>query len=127
MAAFGAAHLAYLLGFATRGLDAAATALAAAVLALLGWVTLRWLWPQLDAVWRTPVAAYVAVITCMVALAGGSVAAGGPPLLLAGAACFAVSDLAVARDRFVKPAFANALWGLPLYYGAQLMLASALC
>ena len=36
---------------------------------------------------------------------------------------FYLSDLAVARDRFVSPGFANALWGLPLYYVAQLLFA----
>ena len=32
----------------------------------------------------------------------------------------------VARDRFIAPGFANAAWGLPLYYGAQLVLALTL-
>jgi hypothetical protein len=34
-----------------------------------------------------------------------------------------VSDLFVARDRFVQPGFVNRLLGLPLYYAAQAMLA----
>jgi hypothetical protein len=41
-----------------------------------------------------------------------------------GALAFYASDLAVARQRFVAESFANKLWGLPLYYGAQLLLAS---
>jgi len=43
----------------------------------------------------------------------------------AGAVLFWLSDLAVARDRFVRPGFVNPLVGLPLYYAAQLLLASA--
>jgi uncharacterized membrane protein YhhN len=43
--------------------------------------------------------------------------------LLAGAALFFVSDLAVARDRFVAHGFANRLWGLPAYYAGQLLIA----
>ena len=42
-----------------------------------------------------------------------------------GAALFIVSDVAVARQTFVQAAFANRLWGLPLYYGGQLLLAWA--
>ena len=29
----------------------------------------------------------------------------------------------MARDRFVAPGFDNRLWGLPLYYGAQIWFA----
>jgi hypothetical protein len=37
---------------------------------------------------------------------------------------FYVSDLAVARQRFVAQSWTNKLWGLPLYFGAQLVLAA---
>jgi hypothetical protein len=37
---------------------------------------------------------------------------------------FYASDLSVARDRFVVFRFSNRAWGLPLYFGAQLILAS---
>lgn len=36
---------------------------------------------------------------------------------------FWCSDLAVARDRFIAPGFVNRLWGLPLYYAAQVAFA----
>ena len=39
-----------------------------------------------------------------------------------GAIGFYLSDLSVARDRFVVSAFVNRLWGLPLYYAAQVAL-----
>ena len=45
--------------------------------------------------------------------------------MVAGAVLFAVSDISVARDQFVRPAFINRLWGLPLYYAAQLLLAGS--
>jgi uncharacterized membrane protein YhhN len=73
---------------------------------------------------RAPVVAYLVVISAMVALAAGSAALGRPRLLV-GAVAFFVSDLSVARDRFVVPGFANRLWGLPLYYGAQLVFAAS--
>jgi hypothetical protein len=37
---------------------------------------------------------------------------------------FYLSDLSVARDRFVVTEFNNKLWGWPLYFGAQLVLAA---
>jgi uncharacterized membrane protein YhhN len=70
------------------------------------------------------VRAYVVVISAMVASAAGAFGADGGPALLAGAAGFFASDLAVARERFVAPSFTNKLWGLPLYYASQLLLAS---
>ena len=68
------------------------------------------------------VLAYIFVITTMVALSAGTVAARGP--LLAGAAVlFFASDLAVARHRFVERSSTNKVVGLPLYYAAQLLFA----
>jgi hypothetical protein len=44
-------------------------------------------------------------------------------MILAGAVSFYISDLFVARDRFLKDAFFNRLVGLPLYYLGQFLLA----
>ena len=74
---------------------------------------------------RVPVRAYVSAISLMVAAAAGTYTASPAPALLAGAIGFALSDLSVARDRFVEPGFVNRVWGLPLYYVAQLLLASS--
>jgi hypothetical protein len=63
------------------------------------------------------------VITAMVALAFGAVVRGGTPWIAIGAVGFYASDLSVARDQFVKPGFVNRVWGLPLYYVAQVVLA----
>jgi uncharacterized membrane protein YhhN len=125
MAAFGAAHVAYATGFLVRGVQPWSAAGATLVAAPLGAVALRWLWPHLDREWRRPVLAYAVVISAMLALAGATTLARGGGALLAGAALFVLSDVSVARDRFVAPGFANAAWGLPLYYAAQLTLAWA--
>lgn len=125
--AFMAGHVAYGLTFARRGLDLGALGGAAAVLALAACVGLSWLLPRLAERapgMRGPVVAYVMVISAMAALATGTWAARRDDALLAGALMFFVSDLFVARNRFVTPAFANRLIGLPLYYAAQCLLAS---
>lgn len=116
-------HLAYAVAFAMRGLDLGWTLGAAAALAVLAAPVLRWLWPHVEPTMRAPVAAYVLVITAMVALAAGTFAAHGDARIPIGAAAFYLSDLAVARDRFVASRFSNRAWGLPLYFGAQLLLA----
>jgi len=74
---------------------------------------------------KVPVLAYIVIITLMVAMALGTTPAPGGVLRLAGALAFYVSDLAVARDRFVSAGFINRLIGLPLYYGGQLLLATS--
>ena len=64
-------------------------------------------------------------------MAVAAIAAGrGAPLpavnrcrLAAGACAFYLSDLAVARERFLVRSITNKLWGLPAYYAGQLLLA----
>jgi uncharacterized membrane protein YhhN len=86
-------------------------------------VTIRWLQPHLPRDMQIPVRVYMLVIALMVAAAVGTSAATGDFRIAIGAVAFAASDLSVARDRFVRASFTNLLWGLPLYYAAQLTLA----
>lgn len=86
-----------------------------------------WLWPHLGAM-RIPVLAYVTVITLMVFGAWAvferpGLSFPGRALIFWGAILFYLSDLAVARDQFIKKAFPNRLIGLPLYYTGQFLLA----
>jgi len=117
-------HLAFAAAFVVRGVAPLALGVAALPLAGAALSALRWLRPHVPDAMRIPVHAYVTVISAMVACAAGTVWAAGNPVLLLGALCFFVSDLAVARERFVENTIHNKLWGLPLYYGAQLLLAS---
>jgi len=135
LAAFLFSHLTYIGAFATVQPHAVVAVLVAAGLLVPAGLVARWLWPHLGADMRGPVMAYIAVITAMVAAAAGASAGPGPSLLpalsLAGwratvvvaAAAFYLSDVSVARDRFVAPGFGNRIWGLPLYYAAQLLFA----
>ncbi|MHA7871963.1 MAG: lysoplasmalogenase [Hyphococcus sp.] len=127
MGAFAAGHIAYAGAFMhlSAGFTAGALIAGGVTLAVIG-IILRQLWPHLG-VFRAPVSLYCAIIGAMTAvsfttLAPGSGAAPYWPAA-AGAVAFAVSDISVARDQFVKSQFFNRVWGLPLYYGAQLLLA----
>ena len=117
------AHVAYVAGFHTLApasswpFPLALPFVAASVLVA------RWLWPRLGAM-RAPVAAYVVVITLMVWAAASVFRAGAIGWLApAGALLFYLSDISVARDRFVRREFANRAWGLPAYYLGQTLLA----
>ncbi len=107
---------------------------------VVGLAALAYLWPKLGKL-RMPVIFYIAVVITMViaaiALYRGNPAAVIKGDLLAmqlhrrelfaiGAVLFFISDLAVARDKFVAPGFSNRVWGLPVYYGAQLLIAWSL-
>jgi uncharacterized membrane protein YhhN len=117
-------HLAFAGAFVVRGTAWPWVAAAALAVAPAATLALRWLRPHVEAGMQAPVLAYVVVISAMVLLAAGTVGADPQPTILVGAAAFYASDLAVARQRFVARTFWNKSWGLPLYYGAQLLLAS---
>lgn len=119
-------HVAYAVAFALRGLALDWFAVGAVAVVIAAVPVLRWLWPNVLGRMRGPVAAYIAVITAMVALAVGTYGARANVWLLGGAIGFYLSDLAVARDRFVQKSFTNRAWGLPLYFGAQLALATGM-
>ncbi len=75
-----------------------------------------------------PVLAYIVVITIMFCgafsvLLEPGLALTGRLLVIFGAILFYLSDLFVARDRFVKKESVNRILGLPLYYGSQFLLA----
>ena len=86
-----------------------------------------WLRPHLGAM-RGPVMAYIIVITVMVVgawtvLGDSNLNYSGRLLVFSGAVSFYLSDLFVARDRFLRSEFFNRLIGLPMYYGGQFLLA----
>jgi uncharacterized membrane protein YhhN len=120
---FLCAHVAYCVAFAVAGVSAPALAAGGAAVLPLAWVVLRWLGPRLRGFFRVAVPLYVAVIATMVAFSSSATHATGHVLPVLGAVLFAVSDVAVARARFVSPGFVNAAWGLPLYFAAQVLLA----
>lgn len=117
--AFLLGHLGFAVAFLIHGIDARFAIGALVVLTVIAYFVWRRLGPHVDAKMRAPVLAYVAVISTMVAAAVGA----HEPRTLAAALAFYLSDLSVARDTFVERSFVNRAWGLPLYYGAQLLFA----
>lgn len=124
LSAFLLAHVAFAIAFVVLGIEVRVAAVAAVVMAAVGLAIGRWLLPHLSAGMRVPVIAYMTALCTMVTLAAG--AAWSRPdarFLLPAAVAFFISDISVARGQFVKPGISNQVWGLPLYYAAQLAFA----
>jgi uncharacterized membrane protein YhhN len=117
--AFLLAHVAYSIAFVVGGFRPYLLVVGLVVLSVPAWLVLRALWPALSTTMKRAVPAYVVVISVMLALAMATKAPwiSGPALL------FYLSDLFVARERFLSSSFLNRLAGLPLYYAAQVLFA----
>ena len=116
-------HVAYIGSFAARSVSLPIVLGSGLVMAVFAWAVLRWLKPHLDERMRRPVWLYVTAISVMMAMAVGVYANDGNWLIPLGALLFLLSDLAVARDRFIAPGFINRAWGLPVYFCGQMVLA----
>lgn len=118
LSAFLLAHVAYTMAFLALSVEILPMVITSVPMLIVAAIVLRWLWPGMPKGMRVPVICYVTVIAVMVIVAGGTMPAWGPWLLVA-AIVFAVSDIFVARERFVQASLMNRVWGLPLYYAAQ--------
>lgn len=127
LVSFLAGHLLYTFAFfSLAGLGRGRWIVIATVLAIsIG--TFVWLRPHLGKM-LVPVLAYVTIITAMVIGAAAladteTIRFPGRALAFSGALLFYVSDLFVARQRFVTRNFFNRAVGLPLYFAGQFMIA----
>jgi len=116
-------HLFYSVAFLVDGVDARWVLLSAIPLGGLAWIVGGVLLQHVDRSLRKPVTAYIVVISGMLALGIGVWARTQEMVFLIAPAAFYLSDLAVARNRFLHPGFVNRLVGLPLYYAAQVLFA----
>lgn len=123
VAAFGAAHLLLIGAFATLGLAWRRVAAASAPVVLASAAAPWWLLPHVPADQRPLIGAYMLVISAMVVCAWGVRPDRGSVVLIAAAVLFYVSDIFVARWRFVSPGPENAYLCYPLYYAACLLFA----
>jgi uncharacterized membrane protein YhhN len=141
LGSFLIAHLAFALAFmipASQGMSVSSlsggtpwlvTLGALAVTGLASAVAYRKFRPEMPESLRAPSLVYSGVIALMVATAAAHAYCTQCPYVTLGAIAFWLSDLAVAQQRFrghLLPlqGFHVRLWGLPLYYIAQLILAA---
>lgn len=124
--AFALSHVGYTIVFAMMGVAPLTLGLALAGFAVVGYLIHRWLAPFTQGPMKVAVPGYIAIITAMVAFAVGTSAYLSELLPLLAATSFWLSDITVARHRFVKATPANRLVGLPLYYLAQYLFVGLL-
>jgi uncharacterized membrane protein YhhN len=120
-------HLLYIIGFFSAGGTNQWTWIGLLTVLVISLRVYVWLAPYLGAM-KGPVLLYVMVITVMACgawsvLGSYQLALTGRIMVFVGAMSFYLSDIFVARDRFVKKEFMNRLIGLPLYYTGQFLLA----
>ncbi|CAN5916794.1 hypothetical protein BH11MYX3_BH11MYX3_30020 [soil metagenome] len=133
LGAFLIGHLAYVVAvtyLVSVGSWISGAGVLAAVPVVAGGIALALLWPRLGSM-RGPVIAYVLAIVTMVIAAIAVWRTDSLPepqrtRLVLGASLFFISDLAVARDKFVAQSWVNKLWGLPAYFAGQLLIAWSL-
>lgn len=117
--AFLIAHLAYTVAFSTMPLNTWGFAAGFIAWSFVAVLLILWLWPHLDEHYRIAVVIYSIAIVLMVSFAAATLS----PLIAVAACMFAVSDISVARDRFIDHSVSNKIWGIPLYYLAQVLFA----
>lgn len=124
LTAFLCGHLLFAVAFVQLPINLpglAISALPALVLLVTVW---RWLTPHVNSEMKLPVTLYILVISAMLLCAGLTVGQPAAYLIIGGAWGFACSDLAVARRQFILPASRRtAMWGTPLYFFSQMVLA----
>ncbi len=135
--AFFVAHIAYTIAFlqpliSTAGLMGSLLWELGALLILtfgVSGIAYRTFHADIPPSLQRPAIAYTAVIAIMVAAALLHAITLGCSIIAVGAIAFWLSDLAVAKQQFQADRLSHRglyvrYWGLPLYYGAQLMLSS---
>ena len=104
-------------------MDLVSIAVSGVVMAITAAAILRWLSPHVPQRLQTPVALYVGIISVMVVASFGTSGAVADPRIPTAAVLFAISDVLVARQQFVIPDLANRVFGLPIYFAAQVLFA----
>ncbi|MFT6956325.1 MAG: putative membrane protein YhhN [Halieaceae bacterium] len=125
LSAFLCGHLLYVMAFMHLGFNAVALLVGSVPALILLFLSTRWLRPHLPPAMKLPVYAYILVITAMLLAACLTTHNSAGLVILTGAWGFAISDLAVARQQFVKKTKLNGMWGTPLYFASQLLLAAS--
>ena len=124
LVSFLLAHIAFALCFIQRGIDTGQLLLPGAGVGFLVLIISYWLLPHVENEMKLPVLGYMAAIVVMVILAFATHHHFSNAAIPVAACLFLVSDLFVARDRFVKKEAWNRIIGTPLYFGAQMIFAA---
>ncbi|MGB0645569.1 MAG: lysoplasmalogenase [Bradymonadia bacterium] len=121
--AFLLAHFAYAGAFLTQPLALQLTLPLLALFLLLGFGVYFKLMPDIPTKLRPPVVVYIIALVAMTALAWTLDASDARFTYGLAATAFLLSDISVALQRFGTHSQIHRLWGVPLYFGAQIAFA----
>jgi uncharacterized membrane protein YhhN len=123
LAAFLAAHLILLTAFWAQGLNWWKLLRFSGPVLVTAMAVIFWLFPHVPSSEYAPVSLYILAITLMLLFAFAAAQAPGGAIALIGAVVFFISDVFVARWRYVSSSDINALFCYPLYYSACVLFA----
>lgn len=119
---FAAAHLAYIIAFSRLLMDIDPLLISSLISLFLGITVYCWLRRYLTAYFKWLVPVYLLLIGVMMTLGMAAGLSTDNYWLFCGSLGFAISDIFVARNRFINKQIINRLIGLPLYYAAQIWI-----
>jgi uncharacterized membrane protein YhhN len=121
--AFALAHLSFIIAFLIRGIKGKRLLVSLGIFLISSLGIFYWLYPHVSKSDQSFVFIYMIIITAMVVIALGSKLSYSQIIISYGAILFYVSDIFVARWRFVDPSGINAFFCYPLYYSSCLLFA----
>ena len=123
LVSFLIAHVLYCCAFFAYDISVKWTLTSHIAIVPLVALTMASIFPHVSDDMKIPVIAYTVVITTMVMFSVGTQGVRPNVFIVIGAIMFYFSDIAVARGQFMDTPFPEYVWGLPLYFLGQLLLA----
>ncbi len=120
---FALAHILFISAFLLIGIKKKRTLISLGIFSVISFCIFYWLYPYVPETDQPFVFAYIIVITAMIVIALGTRTSPIQKVISLGAILFYVSDIFVARRKFVDPSHVNALIYLPLYYASCIVFA----
>ena len=121
--AFLVAHLALITAFIYHGLNRKGIFVSLGIFVIASALIFRWLYQFIPDSDKIFVFSYMIVITAMVIMALGTRPSGSQIIISLGAIFFYVSDIFVAKWKFVDQSSINAFFCYPIYYTSCLLFA----
>jgi len=121
--AFLLAHLSFIAAFWFHGIDKTKCLPVLVIFLFLSSGIFYWIFPFIPKEEQIFAISYTLVITVMVVLAGGTRFGASGTLIFIAAVLFYISDIFVARWKFVNPSSINAFFCYPLYYTSCVLFA----
>lgn len=121
--AFLLAHLSFIAAFWFHGIDKTKCLPVLVIFLFLSIGVFYWIFPFIPKEEQIFAISYTLIITAMVVLAGGTRFRASGILIFIAAVLFYISDIFVARWKFVNPSSINAFFCYPLYYTSCVLFA----